>query len=190
MLSAVKLYQSVSISGPVATANPRSAKISASSSITWLTGWTVPTGGMSAGSVMSSVSVASRASSSARSSAALRAAMASVAAIRSPLIRGPSCCRCSGAMPPSVFSIAVIAPFLPSSATRAASSESRSAAAVIWLSISSSLIAQPNKQMGANGKPLTPRRCRGHLFYDRATRSLADCRSGYCSVWQTEMQPT
>ena len=28
--------------GPVATAKPRSAKISASSSITWLTGWTDP----------------------------------------------------------------------------------------------------------------------------------------------------
>ena len=42
MLSAVKLYQSSSISGPVATAKPRSAKISASSSITWLTGCTVP----------------------------------------------------------------------------------------------------------------------------------------------------
>ena len=42
MLSAVKLCQSSSISGPSATAKPRSAKISASSSITWLTGWTDP----------------------------------------------------------------------------------------------------------------------------------------------------
>ena len=44
MLSAVKLCQSSSISGPVATEKPRSAKISASSSITWLTGWTLPCG--------------------------------------------------------------------------------------------------------------------------------------------------
>ena len=42
MLSAVKLYHWVSISGPSATEKPRSANISASSSITWLTGWTVP----------------------------------------------------------------------------------------------------------------------------------------------------
>ncbi len=42
MLSAEKLCQSSSISGPVATAKPRSAKISASSSITWLTGWMLP----------------------------------------------------------------------------------------------------------------------------------------------------
>ena len=44
MLSAVKLCQSSSISGPVATEKPRSAKISANSSITWLTGWTLPFG--------------------------------------------------------------------------------------------------------------------------------------------------
>ena len=46
MLSAVKLYHCVSISGPSATEKPRSAKISASSSITWLTGWTVPCGAL------------------------------------------------------------------------------------------------------------------------------------------------
>jgi hypothetical protein len=59
----------------VATAKPRSAKISASSSITWLTGWTVPSGAAGAGSVMSSRSVARRASSAAASSAAFFAAM-------------------------------------------------------------------------------------------------------------------
>src|SRR6476661_5669892 len=42
MFSAVKLYHCVSISGPSAIEKPRSAKISASSSMTWLTGWTVP----------------------------------------------------------------------------------------------------------------------------------------------------
>ena len=51
MLSAVKLCQSVSISGPVATAKPRSAKISASSSITCDTGCTEPFGASGAGSV-------------------------------------------------------------------------------------------------------------------------------------------
>ena len=49
MLSAVKLCQSSSISGPVATAKPMSAKISASSSITWLTGWTEPLGAFGRG---------------------------------------------------------------------------------------------------------------------------------------------
>ena len=55
---------------PSATAKPRSAKISVSSSITWLTGWTEPLG-LRAGSDRSSRSVASRRSSSAFSSACL-----------------------------------------------------------------------------------------------------------------------
>ena len=42
MFSASKLYQSVSICGPSATAKPISAKIAMTSSVTWLTGWTVP----------------------------------------------------------------------------------------------------------------------------------------------------
>ena len=44
MFSASKLYQSLSTCGPSATAKPRSAKIAAISSITWLTGWIVPCG--------------------------------------------------------------------------------------------------------------------------------------------------
>jgi hypothetical protein len=63
MLSAVKLCHSSSISGPVATEKPKSAKISASSSITWLTGWTVPRGVSGAGKDRSTVSSASRAAS-------------------------------------------------------------------------------------------------------------------------------
>src|SRR5574338_380652 len=76
MLSAVKLYHWVSISGPSATEKPRSAKISASSSITWLTGWTVPRGASGAGSDRSIVSVASLRSSSAFSRASLRSVIA------------------------------------------------------------------------------------------------------------------
>ena len=88
MLRAVKLCHWSSISGPSATAKPRSAKISASSSITWLTGWTDPCGISGAGSDRSTRSVASLCSSSAASSSSLRSAIASVTASRSAWIFG------------------------------------------------------------------------------------------------------
>ena len=84
MLSAVKLCQSSSISGPVATAKPMSAKISASSSITWLTGWMVPRAAIGAGSVRSIVSRANWSLSAACSSASLRAAKAALTLSRKP----------------------------------------------------------------------------------------------------------
>ena len=93
MLSAVKLYHWVSISGPSATVKPRSAKISASSSITWLTGWTVPWTLSGAGSDRSSVSVASLRSSSAASSAAFRWRCAALTCSRSAWIFGASAAR-------------------------------------------------------------------------------------------------
>ena len=79
-----------------------------------------------AGSVMSSVSVASRARA--------RPPPAPPCARRSPRsppragawMRGPSLCRSSGVMPPSVLSRPVTAPCLPSAATRTASSAWRS----------------------------------------------------------------
>ena len=118
MLSAVKLCQSSSISGPSATAKPRSAKISASSSITWLTGWTVPLGISWAGSDRSIVSVASLRSSSAVSSADLRSAIADVTCSRKAWIFGASAARDSGSIEPSDFNCWVMLPDLPSTATR------------------------------------------------------------------------
>ena len=100
MLSAVKLYHWVSISGPSATEKPRSAKISVSSSITWLTGWIEPVGLSGAGSDRSSRSVASRRSSSSFSSAAFFAAIASVTASRSAWIFGASAMRASASILP------------------------------------------------------------------------------------------
>jgi hypothetical protein len=131
MLSAEKLCHSSSISGPVATEKPRSAKISASSSITWLTGWTVPFGTSRAGSDRSSVSAASRASSSAASIASLRAASASATVSRSAWIAGALACRSSGAIAPSDLSSADTLPCLPRYSTRSASSAAKSAAAPI-----------------------------------------------------------
>ena len=136
MLSAVKLCQSSSISGPVATEKPRSAKISASSSITWLTGWTEPLGAAGAGKVRSRLSVARRASSSASSSTALRAAIASAAALRRLLSKGPCTCRSSGDILPSVFINPEIDPCLPRNSIRSASSAAASGAFSIRVSAS------------------------------------------------------
>ena len=137
MLSAVKLCQSSSISGPVATVKPRSAKISASSSITWLTGCTEPRGASAAGSVISSVSFASWASSAAFSSASFLAAMASATSPRTAWIAGAASARSSGLIPPSVFKARLTQPFFPSAATRCSSSASRVSAPAIALSAAS-----------------------------------------------------
>ena len=77
MLSAPKLLKSFSTSGPSATAKPISAKIATISSVTWLTGWTRPSGEGRTGNVTSTRSAISWASSATLSSAALRAAIAS-----------------------------------------------------------------------------------------------------------------
>src|SRR5688500_7380758 len=176
MLSAEKFRQSSSISGPVATEKPRSEKISASSSITWLTGWTLPKATGSIGRLMSSVSVASRRSTSAASSASLRAAIASVTASRKAWMRGPSLWRCSGVMPPSVFKSWVTAPCLPIAAPRAAASAARSAASPMRPSQSDCICSRSTASL-AMARPLHvfPRR----LKPSRAARAMGEPRSAW-----------
>ena len=158
ILSAVKLCQSSSISGPSATANPISAKISANSSMTWLTGCTVPRGASGAGSVISTRSLASRRFRSAVSRSAFLPASADVMLSRSPLMMGPWVCRSSGDMLPMVFSSAETLPCLPSAAIRTASNESSVSAESmapirsVWSVAISVIIVCLNKQKGANGK--------------------------------------
>src|SRR5438270_7322997 len=150
MLSAVKLYHWVSISGPSATEKPRSAKISASSSITWLTGWTVPLRLAGAGRERSIGSVASLRSSSAASSAVFRDAMASLMASRSAWTFGASAARVAASIAPSDFRSAVTEPDLPRSATRTESSSCKFSAARIRSSmVSASIIASGSSNAAA-----------------------------------------
>ena len=100
MLSASKLYQSLSTCGPSATLKPRSAKIAAISSITWLTGWIVPSASGRGGRVTSAHSRATRASSAASASRARASASASVRSSFSAFSAGPAVCRCLGAHRP------------------------------------------------------------------------------------------
>ena len=132
-LSAVKLYQSVSMSGPSAMVNPMSEKIAVISSQTWLMGWMRPVAvvGRVTGRVMSRRSLSSRASSAfARKSLPL-ASISPPTSFLSPLIAGPALFRSSGAMVPSDASNAETEPFLPSADTRTASSAASSAAAAM-----------------------------------------------------------
>ena len=110
-----------------------SAKIVVSSSITWLSGWIRPVsaGGSRSGSVTSMVSDVSRASSAADFSMSRRAASASLTVSLARLIAAPCVLRSSGDILPSVASSAEIEPFLPSAATRTASSAASSPAAAI-----------------------------------------------------------
>src|ERR1700722_10009788 len=121
------------MSGPSATANPMSAKIAVSSSTTWLIGWMRPAsaGASGNGKVTSMVSAARRCSRAAPLSASRRAAIAAVIRSLRPLISGPRSLRSSGDILPSVASSAEIEPFLPSAATRTASSAASSAAVSI-----------------------------------------------------------
>ena len=122
------------MSGPSAIANPMSAKIVVNSSITWLSGWIRPaSAGVSrSGSVTSMVSDA--AARRARRISARRAARRApgVTASLARLIAAPCVLRSSGDILPSVASSAEIEPFLPSAATRTASSAPSSSAAAIW----------------------------------------------------------
>ena len=114
-----------------------SAKIAVSSSITWLSGWIRPAsaGDSRSGSVTSMVSEASRASSAADFRMSRRAVSACVTVSLARLIAAPCVLRSSGDILPSVDSSAEIEPFLPSAATRTASSAASSPAAAIWLRI-------------------------------------------------------
>ena len=114
-----------------------SAKIVVSSSNTWLSGWMRPAsaGASRSGSVTSMVSDASRASSAADFRTSRRAVSAWVTLSLARLIAAPCVLRSSGDILPSVASSAEIEPFLPSAATRTASSAASSPAAAIWARI-------------------------------------------------------
>src|SRR6476660_3057488 len=111
------------MSGPSATANPMSAKMAVSSSVTWLMGCTRPAsvGASRTGRVTSTVSVLRRVLSAA-------AANASVTRSFKPLIAGPCALRSSGVIVPSVLSSAETEPLLPSAEMRTASSAASSLA--------------------------------------------------------------
>ena len=85
------------MSGPSATAKPMSAKISTTSSNTWLTGWMRPScsGPRRTGSVTSAFSLARRAESAPRSSSALRPSSASLTRALRPLTACPKALRWS-----------------------------------------------------------------------------------------------
>src|SRR5215471_3148408 len=119
------------MSGPSAIANPMSAKIAVSSSITWLIGWMRPisAGSSWAGKVTSMASVLSLRSSAALLRASRRVAMACAILSLRPFMSGPCALRSSGNILPSVANSAEIGPRLPSAATRAASSPASSPAA-------------------------------------------------------------
>ena len=114
MLSAPKLCQSLSMSGPSATANPIAPKIAMISSVVRLTGWIDPTSPAAGGSVTSSRSAASLAASSALSSTARRASMDAANSSRSAFSAAPRARRSSGASLPSSLSSPVSAPDFPS----------------------------------------------------------------------------
>ena len=111
-----------------------SAKMAVSSSITWLIGMDAAGLGRARRARAASrrrVSEASRASSAASFSTARRAVSASPTLSLSALMAAPALLRSSGDILPSVASRAEIDPFLPSAATRTASSAASSLAAAI-----------------------------------------------------------
>src|SRR5579872_6002837 len=119
------------MSGPSAMENPMSAKIAVSSSVVCVIGCTGPisNGASRTGSVTSTLSVLRRSLRAALLNVSRRAASAALTRSLRPLISGPCVLRSSGASVPSVLSNAVIAPFLPSAATRTVSSAGSSPAA-------------------------------------------------------------
>src|SRR6185437_4813864 len=102
-----------------------------------VSGWIVPRSPSRPGSVTSMPSDAKRRTNAASSSVCLRAAIASVIFSFAALTSTPRALRSSGESFPSAFNSAVTAPFLPSNATRCASSASSVAAAAIAASASS-----------------------------------------------------
>ena len=89
LLSAVKLYQSVSISGPSAISKPIEAKIASIRSSAWLTGWMPPVPRLRPGKVTSSDCAASWASSWRLASSARRSTSADSIACLAALISAP-----------------------------------------------------------------------------------------------------
>ena len=131
MLRASKLYQSVSICGPSATAKPISARIAVTSSVTWLTGWIVPCLRSRAGSVTSSHSDRSLSSKAASASASFFAERAALISSFRALSAGPAVLRSSGVILPSSRIFRLTSPFLPTARTRSSSSVASSAAPAI-----------------------------------------------------------
>src|SRR3982075_207531 len=149
------------MSGPSAIENPISAKMTLTSSNTWLSGWIRPcSAGVSrSGSVTSTVSEDSRASSAADFKMSRRAVSACVTLSLARLIAAPCVLRSSGEILPSVDSSAEIEPFLPSEATRTASSAASSFAAAIWSRMDCSSVARSDtvKSLLPRGRWLWPR---------------------------------
>ena len=112
-------------------AKPMSAKIAVISSVTWLIGWRRPasTGASRTGNDTSSVSEASRAARASAARASRRPASAAATRSFRRLRAAPLALRSSGLMRPSVAIRAETEPFLPSAATRTASSAASVSAA-------------------------------------------------------------
>ena len=112
VLSASKLFHSVSIHGPVRTSKPRPRKIVSISRRTRVSGCSVPSGAPRAGSVTSTTrarSAARLASSSAASRAPTALSMPDLAR----LAASPTAGRSAGGSLPSAFMRSETLPFLP-----------------------------------------------------------------------------
>src|SRR5690606_29194073 len=116
------------MSGPVRTPKPASRKMRSMRAMARVTGCRPAAPSPRPGSVTSTLSAASFASSSACSSARRRASQRSWMVRLAPLIAWPAAGRSAGGRLPSAFRRSVSTPFLPSHATRPASSAGRSSA--------------------------------------------------------------
>src|SRR6185437_11286909 len=139
-----------------------------------VSGWIVPRRPSRPGWVASRLSEASRCCSAARSRVCLRDAIASPIFSFAALTSAPRALRSSGESLPSAFNSAVIAPFLPSNATRCASSASSVAAAAIAASASSMRcvnvsIAAPYKRKAGRRQGLLPARLHHSRQRERRT---------------------
>ena len=117
--------------GPSATEKPSSAKIAVISSLTWLTGCRLPWRCGRDGRVTSSHSSRRRASSAASASPAFLAASAELSSSFRAFNAGPATWRSSGVILPSSRIFRLTSPFLPTAATRIASSAASSPAPAI-----------------------------------------------------------
>ena len=131
MLSASKLYQSVSTSGPSATVKPMPMKTSTSRSQVCVTKCSEPRSGRSTSSVRSSRSAATVVARSAASSSERREANAASSDSRASFNAAPATLRPSGSSPPMPFLSAVSSPFFPRRSASTARSSSTEVAAAI-----------------------------------------------------------
>src|SRR5690348_823461 len=149
-----------------------------------VSGWIVPRMPSRPGWVTSMLSDASRCSSAARSSVPLRAAIAAEIFSFAALTSAPRALRSSGDSLPSAFSSAVIAPFLPSNATRCDSSASSVSAAAIAPSASSvrcpnvSIATPCTKEKRREGLGLLPARLHHNVRRERRNASSSQAGLG------------